>query len=158
MGESLYDPFLGTFYIRGPRLFLPLKVSAPLKCPLKCLIKWLSRKKSIMSRSFLNSGTLIVIMTAFLPIDIVIICENSYDSLFWEEKKLKIVNKVILIWFDMIFCRLREKCGRLSRIIPQSPHGLNTWKSALLLYLPNHLCVWIMSLTGLNTYKSLWTI
>ena len=34
---------------------------------------------------------------ALLPIDIVIICENSYDSLFWEEKKFKIVNKVILI-------------------------------------------------------------
>ncbi len=34
---------------------------APSKCPLKWLIKWLSREKKIMSRSFLNSGTLIVI-------------------------------------------------------------------------------------------------
>ena len=32
-----------------------------------------------------------------------------------------------------LFCRSREKCGRLSTIIPQSPHGssavyINTWK------------------------------
>jgi hypothetical protein len=38
------------------------KVLAPSKCPLKWLIKLLSHKKKIMSCSFLNSGTLIVII------------------------------------------------------------------------------------------------
>ncbi len=37
------------------------KVLAPSKWPSKWLKKLLSRKKKIMSRSFLNSGTLIVI-------------------------------------------------------------------------------------------------
>ncbi len=41
------------------------KVLAPSKCPSKWLIKWLSRQKKIISRSFLNSGTLIVIMLLF---------------------------------------------------------------------------------------------
>ncbi len=37
------------------------KVFAPSICPLKWLKKLLSRKKKIMSRSFLNSGTLVIL-------------------------------------------------------------------------------------------------
>ena len=40
----------------------PKKVLAPSKCPSKWLIKWFSHQKKIISRSFLNSGPLIVIM------------------------------------------------------------------------------------------------
>ncbi len=40
----------------------PVKIPvSPSKCPEKWLIKWLSHQKKIISQSFINSGTLIVI-------------------------------------------------------------------------------------------------
>ena len=59
--NNLLSHFLGHF--EGASTFLTPKL-APSKCPSKWLKKLLSRKKKIMSRSFLNSGTLIVILSS----------------------------------------------------------------------------------------------
>ncbi len=54
-GQSLYEPFLGTFW--GGLDFLDL-----LKMSLKMAHKVIVPQKKIISRSFLNSGTIIVII------------------------------------------------------------------------------------------------
>ncbi len=58
VGQSLYEPFLGTFW-GGLDFFDPLKMS------LEMAHKVIVPPKKIISRSFLNSGTLIVNMTCF---------------------------------------------------------------------------------------------
>ncbi len=80
-GQSLYEPFQGTFW-GGQDFFDPQnvpregvkKVLAPSKCPLKWLIKWLSRKKKIRSQSFLNSGTLVILCIWVLLCTVVVCC------------------------------------------------------------------------------------
>jgi hypothetical protein len=46
----------------------------PSKCPSKWLIKWFSHQKKIISKSFLNSGTLVFLCTRVLLCTVVVCC------------------------------------------------------------------------------------
>ncbi len=73
------------------------KSLGPLKCPSKWLIKLLSHKKKIGSRSFLNSGTLIVNMYYLSPIYF----SNQQGATHWSNSSL--VSLSIILFEDKHF-------------------------------------------------------
>ncbi len=78
---------------------------APSKCPLKWLIKSLSHKKKTMSRSFLNSGTLIVIsvLSALSAPKLILnlTSERSHRGMQFIHRRTSLMWPVKFKWFEI---------------------------------------------------------
>ena len=79
------------------------KVEAPSKCPEKWLIKWLSQKQKILSQSFLNSGTLVILCPfatmgpqfySFLTIFLLFFDSCYICNMIYAENAPRILNKI----------------------------------------------------------------